>query len=132
MNRKFLSLQDPMGWSEVGNFDLSETASPHKPPTLDGIYPAQDDGTEDVGYHTPAPALCRPRVGMGQGKPVTHSTRTEGKFNSPPLSLPRKKTRERVDQPLSDDVNCGSFTDNTKSSLKSTPVKGLPFSPSQV
>ncbi|MCJ8745860.1 hypothetical protein PDJAM_G00135230 [Pangasius djambal] len=122
---------DPMVWSEVGSFDLSESVSSPKPPVLDGAYPAQDDGTVDVGYHTPAPALCRPRIGMSQGKPVPHSTPTVGKFNSPPLSLPRKKTRERTDQSLSDDANCGSFTDNTRSSLKSTPVKGLPFSPSQ-
>ncbi|XP_053084137.1 myb-related protein A isoform X3 [Pangasianodon hypophthalmus] len=122
---------DPMVWSEVGSFDLSESVSPPKPPVLDGAYPAQDDGTEDVGYHTPAPALCRPRIGMSQGKPVPHNTPTVGKFNSPPLSLPRKKTRERADQSLSDDANCGSFTDNTRSSMKSTPVKGLPFSPSQ-
>ncbi|KAK3541304.1 hypothetical protein QTP86_020974, partial [Hemibagrus guttatus] len=122
---------DPMVWSEVGSFDLPESVSPPKPPVLDGTYPAQSDGTEDVGYHTPAPALCRPHDGMSQGKPVSHSTHTAGKFNSPPLSLPRKKMRERADQSLNDDTNCGSFTDNTRSSLKSTPVKGLPFSPSQ-
>ncbi|KAK2814831.1 hypothetical protein Q7C36_023097 [Tachysurus vachellii] len=113
---------DPMAWSEVGSFDLSESVSPPKAPVLDGTYPAHDDGSE---------ALCRPHDGMSHGKPVSHSTRTVGKFNSPSVSLPRKKTRERADQSLSDDTNCGSFTDNTRSSLKSTPVKGLPFSPSQ-
>lgn len=127
MNGKCLALQDPMGWSEVGNFDLSETVSPPKPQVHDAVYPAQDDSTEDVGYHTPAPELCRPGVGMSLGKSVSHS-----KFSSPPMSLQRKKTRERADQSLSDDANCSSFTDTTKSSLKSTPVKGLPFSPSQV
>lgn len=121
-----------MVWSELGSFDLSEPVSPPKPPVLDDAYPAQDDGTEGVGYHPPAPALSRPRIGMSQGKPVPHSTRTVSKFNSPPLSLPSKKTRERADQSLGDDANCSSFTDNTRSSLKSTPVKGLPFSPSQV
>lgn len=132
MNGKCLALQDPMGWSEVGNFDLSETISPPKPQVHDAVYPAQDDSTEDVGYHTPAPELCRPGVGMSQGKSVSHSTHTESKFSSPPMSLQRKKTRERADQSLSDDANCSSFADTTKSSLKSTPVKGLPFSPSQV
>ncbi|XP_027025596.1 myb-related protein A isoform X2 [Tachysurus fulvidraco] len=122
---------DPMAWSEVGSFDLSESVSAPKAPVLDGTYPAQDDGSEDVGYNTPATALCRPHDGMSQGKPVSHSSRTVGKFNSPSVSLPRKKTRERADQSLNDDTNCGSFTDNTRSSLKSTPVKGLPFSPSQ-
>ncbi|XP_060755750.1 myb-related protein A isoform X2 [Neoarius graeffei] len=122
---------EPMVWNEVGSFDLPEPVSPPKPPVLDDAYPAQADGTEDVGYHTPAPALSRPCIGMSQGKPVSHSTCTDGKFNSPLLSLPSKKTRERADQSLSDDANCGSFTDSTRSSLKSTPVKGLPFSPSQ-
>ncbi|KAF4075660.1 hypothetical protein AMELA_G00221380 [Ameiurus melas] len=123
---------DPIVWSEVGSFDLSESVSPPKPPVLDGAYPAHDDCTEDVKYHTPAPALCRPHVGTSQGKPVPHSTRPAGKFDSPPPSLPRKKTRERSDRSLGDDANCvNSFTDNTRSSLKSTPVKGLPFSPSQ-
>ncbi|KAF5897500.1 myb-related protein A isoform X2, partial [Clarias magur] len=122
---------DPMAWSEVGGFDLSESVSPHKPPVHDGTYPAQDDTTEDVGYHAPVPALCRPRVEMSQGKPIPQSTRTAGKCNSSPLSQTRKKTRDRADHSLGDDANCISFTDNIKSSLKSTPVKGLPFSPSQ-
>lgn len=124
------ALQDPIVWSEVGSFDLSESVSPPKPPVLDGAYPAHDDCTEDVKYHTPAPALCRPHVGTSQGKPVPQSTRPAGKFDSPSPSLPRKKTRERADRSLGDCAN--SFTDNTRSSLKSTPVKGLPFSPSQV
>lgn len=128
----FLALQDPMAWSEVGSFDLSESVSLPKPPVHDGAYPAQNDTTEDVGYHAPAPALCRPRVEMSQGKPIPQSTRSAGQFNSPPLSQTRKKTRDRADQSLGDDANCISFTDNIKSSLKSTPVKGLPFSPSQV
>lgn len=128
-----ISSQDPMAWSEVGGFDLSETVSPPKPPVLDGTYPAHDDSTEDVGYSTSAPALCTPCVGMSQGKSITNNnTHTAGKFNSPPLSLSRKKMRERTDQSLSNETNCGSFTDNTKSLLKSTPVKGVPFSPSQV
>ncbi|KAI5620044.1 myb-related protein A isoform X4 [Silurus asotus] len=119
---------DPMAWSEVGSFDLS--VSPLKPPVLNDAYSAQNEDTEDLGYPTPAPALCRPRAGITQEKHVLHSTRTTGKFNSPPLGLSRKKTRERADQSPSDEANCGSFTDN-RSSLKSTPVKGLPFSPSQ-
>lgn len=132
MNRKCLALQDPMVWNEVGSFDLSESVSPPKPPVLDGEYPTQDEGTADVEYHAPAAALCRPHIEMNLGKPVPHITRTEGKFSSSPLSSTRKKTKDRADQSLGDDANCGSFADNTKSSLKSTPVKGLPFSPSQV
>ncbi|TSK98480.1 Myb-related protein A [Bagarius yarrelli] len=122
---------DPMVWSDVGTFDLSESVSPPKPSVLDGTYPTQIDRTEDVGYHTPSPTVSRPHVGMSQGKPVPHSTCAAGKYNSPPLSLTRNKTNERADHSLNDDTNCGSFTDNTRNSLKSTPVKGLPFSPSQ-
>lgn len=121
-----------MVWNDVGHFDLPESVSTPKPPALDGTYPAQEDDTEDVGYHTPTLALCRPHVGINQGKTVPQSTRAEAKFTSPPVSFPRKKNKDRADQTVCDDSNCASFTDNTKSSLKSTPVKGLPFSPSQV
>uniref|UniRef100_A0AAY5EMA5 V-myb avian myeloblastosis viral oncogene homolog-like 1 n=1 Tax=Electrophorus electricus TaxID=8005 RepID=A0AAY5EMA5_ELEEL len=126
---------DPMAWSEVASFDLSEAVSSPKPPTLPAAYPALEAGTEDVNYHhltgPAAPELSRPQVGVGQGKPVHHPAPSTSKFSTPPPSIPRKKTREMGDHSPAEDRHCVPFTDNGNSSPKGTPVKGLPFSPSQ-
>ncbi|XP_017572207.1 myb-related protein A isoform X1 [Pygocentrus nattereri] len=125
---------DPTAWSEVASFDLSEAVSPPKPLGLGGAYPAPESSAEVVGYHLNGLAvqdINRPLVGAGQGKTVAHTTRPASKFSSPPSSVPRKQARECGDQSPTTDRNCGSFRDTTSSSPKGTPVKGLPFSPSQ-
>lgn len=53
------------------------------------------------------------------------------KFSTPPAIL-RKKRRMRVGQSVGNELNDGSFSDGSNTALKHTPVKTLPFSPSQV
>lgn len=53
------------------------------------------------------------------------------KFSTPPAIL-RKKKRLRVGQSPVNELNDGSYNDAVNVALKQTPVKTLPFSPSQV
>ncbi|XP_076869497.1 myb-related protein A isoform X2 [Brachyhypopomus gauderio] len=126
---------DPMSWSEVASFDLSEAVSPPKTPSIAEAYPAPEEVTEDMDYrHLGGPAgpeLGRPQVVVGQGRPVHHHTPSTSKFGTSPPNIPRKKTRETGGRSLADARVCVPYTENGGSSPKGTPVKGLPFSPSQ-
>ncbi|XP_039540544.1 myb-related protein A isoform X2 [Pimephales promelas] len=117
---------DPLAWSDVTSFDLSERGSSPK-----HTNPTEERCTESLAYSINAPTvpvLGRQCAAVSQGKSVALSNR----FSSQPASMMRKKRREREDQsPDPDERNTCSFIDNSGNSPKNTPVKGLPFSPSQ-
>ncbi|XP_051970153.1 myb-related protein A-like [Xyrauchen texanus] len=125
---------DPMAWSDVTSFDLSEGGSSPKPTNSDGVCPTVNRNTESLGYPINAPAvpdMSRQCAAMNQGKSVTLSNTCMNRFSTPPPFIMRKKRRDRGDQSPADESNCGPFLDNSGISPKNTPVKGLPFSPSQ-
>ncbi|XP_031440111.1 myb-related protein A isoform X2 [Clupea harengus] len=110
---------DPGAWSEVASFDLSDGATP--PKHLHRPYHPSDRGHAGMGYHLDTPSA--PDMGKhctSQGKLVPHGSPNMGGFGTP-TSFVRKKRKERGDQsPTGEHI-----------SPKGTPVKALPFSPSQ-
>lgn len=119
-------LQDPLAWSDVTSFDLSERVSSPKHANS-----TEERCTESLAYSINAPTvpvMSRQSSAVSHGKSVALSNR----FSSQPASMMRKKRREREDQSPADERNCCSFIDNSGNSPKNTPVKGLPFSPSRV
>ncbi|XP_056307085.1 myb-related protein A isoform X1 [Danio aesculapii] len=118
---------DPMAWSDVTSFDLSEGGPSPKPTN-----PA-DVCTETLAFPINAPTIptmSRPCAAVIQGKSGTVPNTCMNRFSSPPASICRKKRRERGDQSPAEERSC-AYIDNSGNSPKHTPVKGLPFSPSQ-
>ncbi|ROL42650.1 Transcriptional activator Myb, partial [Anabarilius grahami] len=127
-------LYDPLAWSDVTSFDLSEGGPSPKPTNPTEVCPTLERCTESLAYSINAstvPAMSRQCAAAIQGKSVALSNTCMNRFSSPPTSMMRKKRREREDQSPADERNCGAFIDNSGNSPKNTPVKGLPFSPSQ-
>lgn len=128
-------LQDPLAWSDVTSFDLTEGGPSPKPANPTEVCPTLERCTDSLAYSINAPtvpAMSRQCAVASQGKSVALSNTCMNRFSSPPASMMRKKRREREDQSPADERNCGAFIDNSGNSPKNTPVKGLPFSPSQV
>lgn len=130
-----LVLQDPLAWSDVTSFDLSEGGRSPKPINPSGACPNLERTAENLGYPINPPTV--PEMGrqcavVNQSKCAPLSNPCTNRFSSPPPSIMRKKRRERGDQSPADDRKCGFFVEISGLSPKSTPVKGRPFSPSQV
>lgn len=69
--------------------------------------------------------------GSGEEEGICSTTPNVTKFSTPPTIL-RKKKRLRVGQSPVNELNDGLCNDAINVALKHTPVKTLPFSPSQV
>ena len=145
------SLQDPMAWSEVASFHLSDGGTP--PRNAKGAYspsppPPQERTTteqeeqeedeeeeeeeEDVRYTVHALAavsgsLGKQRTPLGPGRAPTPGP------NAPrPGQTSLGRVRRRTGQSPMCDRTCPSFLENVQVSPRKTPSKGLPFSPSRV
>ncbi|KAF4095815.1 hypothetical protein G5714_023418 [Onychostoma macrolepis] len=124
---------DPLAWSDVTSFDLTEGGSSPKATNPTDVCTTLERCTESLAYPINAPtvpAMSRQCAAVNQGKSVALSNTCMNRFSSPPPSIMRKKRRERGDQSPADERSC-TYIDNSGNSPKNTPVKGLPFSPSQ-
>ncbi|KTF87115.1 hypothetical protein cypCar_00014992 [Cyprinus carpio] len=124
---------DPMAWSDVTGFDLTEGGPSPKATNPTDVCTTLERCTESLAYPINAPtvpAMSRQCAAVNQGKSVALSNTCMNRFSSPPPSIMKKKKRERGDQSPADERSC-AYIDNSGNSPKNTPVKGLPFSPSQ-
>ncbi|KAK0134602.1 Myb-related protein A [Merluccius polli] len=139
---------DPMAWSEVASFHLSDSETP--PRHAQGAYvplpPSQERGAteqeeeeeeeeeeEAIGFTVHALAAFSGSLDK-QCSPFGSSKAPAAAYNAPRPghpSLGRKRRRERVGQSPMCDRSCPSFLENVKMSPRKTPSKCLPFSPSR-
>ncbi|XP_040922247.1 myb-related protein A [Toxotes jaculatrix] len=129
------ALQDPVAWSDVASFDLSETATPPRHNQA-GFTSLLQERTIDnsMGYTVNTSTAisgrdksCAP-FGLGS---VTSLTPISSSKPSQ-ASHGRKRRREREESSPLCDRTCSSFMENISNSPKKTPTKSLPFTPSRI
>ncbi|KAM9839246.1 myb-related protein A [Aulostomus maculatus] len=128
-----MALQDPVSWSDVASFDLSEAATPPRHnqagyTTL--LQERMSDSSMSFTVNTPTAIAdcdkdCTP-VSLG---PVSSLTNIHSSKPSQ-ASTGRRRKRDREPSPLCDRT-CSSFLENVSNSPKKTPTKSLPFTPSR-
>lgn len=128
-------LQDPVSWSDMASFDMSEAATPPRHDQA-GYTSLLQERTIDssMGYTVNTPTAisgrdknCTP-FGLGgvtSLTPINSSKPTHA-------SIGRRKRKERGEPSPLCDRTCSSFLENISNSPKKTPTKSLPFTPSRV
>ncbi|XP_054497347.1 myb-related protein A isoform X1 [Agelaius tricolor] len=120
---------DPVAWSDTC-FELSEAVvSPVKPAPVKLMRLQHSDGAAECQYNVGV-MLDGKNHSSISGDEETVFSSTSNKFSNPPAIL-RKKKRLRVGQSPGPELNDGLCNDAVNVALKRTPVKTLPFSPSQ-
>ncbi|XP_068860986.1 myb-related protein A isoform X5 [Aphelocoma coerulescens] len=122
---------DPVAWSDTC-FELSEAVvSPVKPPPVKLMRLQHSEGAAECQYNVGVMLDDKNHSSIsGDEETVFSTTSNLTKFSNPPAIL-RKKKRLRVGQSPVTDLNDGLCNDAVNVALKRTPVKTLPFSPSQ-
>ncbi|XP_069777456.1 myb-related protein A isoform X4 [Narcine bancroftii] len=125
---------DSVVWNELTNFDLSEinakTPAKQTPAKFERLQHKGGIGYRFDGHDISDLSRSTCNSSSGQGELIPITSPVVAKFSTPPTIL-RRKRRLRLGPSPSSDCNSFSFMDNSTSSPKSTPVKVLPFSPSQ-
>ncbi|KAJ7411978.1 hypothetical protein WISP_99788 [Willisornis vidua] len=123
---------DPVAWSDVTCFELSEgVVSPVKPAPLKLMRLQYNEGAAECQYNVGVMLDGKNHSSLsGDEETVFSTTSNLTKFSNPPAIL-RKKKRLRIGQSPVNDLNDGLCNDAVNVALKRTPVKTLPFSPSQ-
>ncbi|XP_036742192.1 myb-related protein A isoform X2 [Manis pentadactyla] len=123
---------DPVAWSDVTSFDLSEaSASPVKSTPVKLMQIQHNEGAMECQFNVSLVLEEKKNNCNGaDSEAVPLTSPNAAKFSTPPAIL-RKKRRMRVGQSVGNELNDGLFSDGSNTALKHTPVKTLPFSPSQ-
>ncbi|NWU68659.1 MYBA protein, partial [Pterocles burchelli] len=123
---------DPIGWSDVTSFGLSEAvASPLKPAPVKLMRIQHNEGAAECQYNVSVVLDDKKHSSIsGEEEAVIPTTPNLTKFSTLPTIL-REKKRLRVGQSPVNELNDGVCNDAINVALKHTPVKTLPFSPSQ-
>ena len=126
-------MQDPVAWSDVTSFDLSDAAaSPVKSTPVKLMRIQHNEGAMECQFNVSLVLEGKKNSCNGaDSEAVPLTSPSVAKFSTPPTIL-RKKRRVRVGQSPGNEPGDGSFNDGGNTALKHTPVKTLPFSPSQV
>uniref|UniRef100_A0A3Q1GKJ9 V-myb avian myeloblastosis viral oncogene homolog-like 1 n=1 Tax=Acanthochromis polyacanthus TaxID=80966 RepID=A0A3Q1GKJ9_9TELE len=125
---------DPVAWSDVASFDLSETATPTRHNQAGFTTVLQEQTTYDsMGYTVSGPtAISGHDRNCAQFGPGGVTSLTPINSSKPPqASTGRRRRRERGEASPLCDRTCSSFLDNISNSPKKTPTKSLPFTPSR-
>ncbi|XP_070842426.1 myb-related protein A [Chaetodon trifascialis] len=129
-----LALQDPVAWSDMASFDLSETATPPRHNQA-GYTSLLQERTIDnsMGYELNTSTAISGRdkncAPFGSGSVTSLTPITSCKPSQ--ASIGRKRRRERGEPSPLCDRTCSSFLENISNSPKKTPTKSLPFTPSR-
>ncbi|KFO87004.1 Myb-related protein A, partial [Buceros rhinoceros silvestris] len=123
---------DPVAWSDVTGFELSEAvASPVKPAPVKLMRIQHSEGAAECHYNVSVVLDGKIHSSVsGEEEAIFPATPNLPKFSTPPAIL-RKKKRLRVGQPPVNELSDGLGGDAINLALKHTPMKTLPFSPSQ-
>lgn len=126
------ALQDPVAWSDVASFDLSEAATPPRHNQAGYASLLQERTIDNSMGYTPTAISGRDKncaafglVGVTSLTPINSSKPSQA-------SIGRKRRRDRGEPSPLCDRTCSSFLENISNSPKKTPTKSLPFTPSRV